>query len=127
MQKTIRFSSIPHQFCGRKSRPSHLFSLSTSHTRGHAARRLFRVSPCRKGTIHLQISMSSPGFEPFHYGTAVSVANHYNDWVTSWFRYLMSPKSYHVEGLMRRSSKVSVGEMWKSGKQEGQLRSRVHP
>ncbi|GFU57784.1 hypothetical protein TNCV_1281331 [Trichonephila clavipes] len=37
---------------------------STNHTRGLAARRLFRVPPCREGTIHLQTSMSSPGFEP---------------------------------------------------------------
>ncbi|GFY08118.1 hypothetical protein TNCV_1355321 [Trichonephila clavipes] len=46
---------------------------STHHTRGLAARRLFRVPPCRKGTIHLQTSMSSPGFEPSTYGTAASL------------------------------------------------------
>ncbi|GFX54782.1 uncharacterized protein TNCV_2556681 [Trichonephila clavipes] len=45
----------------------------TNLTRGLVARRLFRVPSCRKGTIHLQTSMSSPGFEPSPYGTAVSV------------------------------------------------------
>ncbi|GFY34191.1 hypothetical protein TNCV_2504941 [Trichonephila clavipes] len=38
-------------------------------------------TPCREGTIHLQTSMSSPGFEPRPYGTAVSVTNHYTGWV----------------------------------------------
>ncbi|GFY33320.1 hypothetical protein TNCV_1897721 [Trichonephila clavipes] len=37
--------------------------------RGLAARRLFRVPPCRKDTIHLQTSMSSLGFESSPYGT----------------------------------------------------------
>ncbi|GFV62119.1 hypothetical protein TNCV_4109221 [Trichonephila clavipes] len=50
------------------------WSGATDLTRGLAALRLFRVAPCRKGTIHLQASMSSPGFEPSPYGTAVSVA-----------------------------------------------------
>ncbi|GFT84609.1 hypothetical protein TNCV_714521 [Trichonephila clavipes] len=35
-----------------------------------------KSTPCRAGTIHLQTSMSSPGFEPRPYGTAVSVAHH---------------------------------------------------
>ncbi|GFX13154.1 hypothetical protein TNCV_2989181 [Trichonephila clavipes] len=39
-------------------------------------------TPCRKGTIHLQTSMSSPGSEPSSCGTAASVANHYTGWVT---------------------------------------------
>ncbi|GFV52338.1 histone-lysine N-methyltransferase SETMAR [Trichonephila clavipes] len=52
--------------------------------RGFAARWLFRVPVCREGTIHLQTSMSSPGFELKHSGTAVSVANHYSGWVTSY-------------------------------------------
>ncbi|GFS55450.1 hypothetical protein TNCV_1627191 [Trichonephila clavipes] len=56
---------------------SHLSSPSTNLTRRLAARRLFRVPPCRAGTVHLQVSMSSPGFEPSPYGTAVSIANHY--------------------------------------------------
>ncbi|GFT74053.1 hypothetical protein TNCV_3707861 [Trichonephila clavipes] len=49
---------------------------------GLEARRLFRLPPCREGTIHLQTSMSSQGFEPIPYGTVVSVANHYTGWVT---------------------------------------------
>ncbi|GFX95497.1 hypothetical protein TNCV_4825121 [Trichonephila clavipes] len=32
-------------------------------------------TPIRKDTMHLQTSMSSPGFEPRPYGTAVGVAN----------------------------------------------------
>ncbi|GFT77031.1 hypothetical protein TNCV_1099211 [Trichonephila clavipes] len=32
-------------------------------------RRLSRVPPCHKGTIHLQTPMPSPGFEPRPYGT----------------------------------------------------------
>ncbi|GFT34270.1 uncharacterized protein TNCV_1557611 [Trichonephila clavipes] len=50
--------------------------------RGLAARRLFKVLPCHKSTILLQTSLSSPGFEPSPYGTAVSVANHYTGWAT---------------------------------------------
>ncbi|GFX02721.1 hypothetical protein TNCV_2011651 [Trichonephila clavipes] len=38
------------------------------------------VPPCRKGTMHLQIFMPSPGFEPKPYGTAVSVTNHRTGW-----------------------------------------------
>ncbi|GFX58028.1 hypothetical protein TNCV_4047861 [Trichonephila clavipes] len=50
-----------------------------------AARRLFKVPPCHEGTIHLQTSMSSPGFEPRLNDTAVSVANHYTGWTTHTF------------------------------------------
>ncbi|GFV02397.1 uncharacterized protein TNCV_1023251 [Trichonephila clavipes] len=86
MQVTMCFFSVPPQFRGRKpwgwSGASHLSSPSINHTRGLAARRLFRVPPCRKGTIHLQTSMSSPGFEPSPYGIAVSVANHHTGWAT---------------------------------------------
>ncbi|GFU52162.1 transposable element Tcb2 transposase [Trichonephila clavipes] len=63
---------------------SHLSSPSTNLRRRLAVRMLFRVPPCRKGTIHLQTSMSSPGFEPSPYGTAVSVANHYTGWATPY-------------------------------------------
>ncbi|GFT11237.1 hypothetical protein TNCV_1143751 [Trichonephila clavipes] len=74
------------QFRGRTlwgwSEASRLSSPSINLTRGIAARRLFRVPSCRAGTIHLQTSMSSPGFEPSPYGTAVSVANHYTGWTT---------------------------------------------
>ncbi|GFX98007.1 transposable element Tcb2 transposase [Trichonephila clavipes] len=62
---------------------SHLSSLFTSHKRGLATRQLFREPPRRKGTIHLQTSMSSPGFEPSPYDTAVSVSNHYTHWAES--------------------------------------------
>ncbi|GFW98328.1 hypothetical protein TNCV_1092061 [Trichonephila clavipes] len=51
------------------------FHLSTLSTNRLLARRLFRVPLCREGTIHLQTSMSSTGFEPCPYDTAVSVAN----------------------------------------------------
>ncbi|GFX47609.1 hypothetical protein TNCV_3016281 [Trichonephila clavipes] len=47
---------------------------------GLVARRLFKVSPCRESTIHLQTSMSFPGFEPSPNGTALSVTNHYTGW-----------------------------------------------
>ncbi|GFU00745.1 hypothetical protein TNCV_4818991 [Trichonephila clavipes] len=60
----------------------HLSSPSTNLMRGLEARRLFRVPPCREGTIHLQTSMPSPGFEARPYGTAISVANHYTGWAT---------------------------------------------
>ncbi|GFS88488.1 hypothetical protein TNCV_1461281 [Trichonephila clavipes] len=63
-------------------RASHLSSPSPDHMRDLAARRLFRVPSCHKGTIHLQTLMSSPRFEPSPYSTAVSVANHYTGWVT---------------------------------------------
>ncbi|GFT87620.1 hypothetical protein TNCV_3866521 [Trichonephila clavipes] len=54
---------------------SHLSTSSTNPTRGHAAQRLCRVPPCRKGTIHLQTSMTSPRFEPSPCGTTVIIAN----------------------------------------------------
>ncbi|GFU60266.1 histone-lysine N-methyltransferase SETMAR [Trichonephila clavipes] len=62
---------------------SNLSFPSTNRARGLAARRLFRVPPCRKDTIHLHTytSMPSPGFEPRPYDTAVSVTNHYTGWV----------------------------------------------
>ncbi|GFX45488.1 hypothetical protein TNCV_2740251 [Trichonephila clavipes] len=50
--------------------------------------------------MHLQTSMSSPGFKPRPYGTAVSVANHYTRWVTEYCesdgnRQTGRPSSYH--------------------------------
>ncbi|GFW86823.1 transposable element Tcb1 transposase [Trichonephila clavipes] len=53
--------------------------------RGHAARRLFRVPSCRKGTIHLQTSKSSPGFEPKPHGSPFSVTNHYTGRAAFYF------------------------------------------
>ncbi|GFU86691.1 hypothetical protein TNCV_2881111 [Trichonephila clavipes] len=84
MQVTVRFCSLSPNLEGENPGggqiASHLSSPSTNHMRGLAARQLFRVPPCRKDTIHLQTSMSSPEFEPIPYGTAVSVANHYTGW-----------------------------------------------
>ncbi|GFV54673.1 hypothetical protein TNCV_3843921 [Trichonephila clavipes] len=34
----------------------------------------------RKGTIHLQISIPSPGFKPRPNGTAVSITSPYTEW-----------------------------------------------
>ncbi|GFX49146.1 hypothetical protein TNCV_5041401 [Trichonephila clavipes] len=83
--------SIPGQ--GRilwgRSGASHLSSPfanfnSRRAARGLAARRLFKVPPYCEDTIHLQTSISSPGFKPRTDGTAVSVANHYTGWATSF-------------------------------------------
>ncbi|GFV95231.1 hypothetical protein TNCV_1293491 [Trichonephila clavipes] len=52
-------------------------------TRGLAAKRLFKVPPCHKSTVHLQTSMPSSGFEPRPYGMAVSFTNHYTGWAAS--------------------------------------------
>ncbi|GFY16625.1 hypothetical protein TNCV_2787511 [Trichonephila clavipes] len=60
-------------------------SPSTNLTREHAARRILRGVPCRKGTIHLQTSMPSPGFESRPYGTAGSITNHYTVWAAREF------------------------------------------
>ncbi|GFS89531.1 hypothetical protein TNCV_1810271 [Trichonephila clavipes] len=59
-----------------------LFPFHQPHEWLDAARWLFKVPPCREGTMHLQTSMSSPGFEPSPNDTAVSVANHYTKWAT---------------------------------------------
>ncbi|GFU57138.1 hypothetical protein TNCV_1780011 [Trichonephila clavipes] len=67
-----------------------LSSPSTSLTRGLVARRLFRVPSCRVGTIHLQTSMPSPGFEPRPYGTAGSVTNHFTGWAAIEYSVLTS-------------------------------------
>ncbi|GFW52517.1 hypothetical protein TNCV_404451 [Trichonephila clavipes] len=56
--------------------PPHSFRF-TNLMRG----RLFRVPPSREETIHLQISMPSPGFEPRPYGTRDSFINHCTGWV----------------------------------------------
>ncbi|GFU11456.1 hypothetical protein TNCV_1983651 [Trichonephila clavipes] len=56
-----------------------LFPFHQPHERTCGSTAIYS-SPYRKGTVHLQTSMSSPGFEPRPYGTAVSVANHYTGW-----------------------------------------------
>ncbi|GFV05904.1 hypothetical protein TNCV_2552711 [Trichonephila clavipes] len=85
IQVTVQFGSVTPQLRERKpyewSDASHLSSPSINLTRGDVVRRLFRVPPCRKSTIHEQTTMSSPGFEPRSYGTAVSFTNHYTGWV----------------------------------------------
>ncbi|GFS47148.1 hypothetical protein TNCV_2053261 [Trichonephila clavipes] len=43
---------------------THLSSPSTHLTRGLVARRLFKVPPCREGTINLKTSMSSRDSNP---------------------------------------------------------------
>ncbi|GFX48961.1 hypothetical protein TNCV_2797521 [Trichonephila clavipes] len=60
---------------------SSLFPFYQPHERTGGST-FFRVPPCREGTIHLQASMSSAGFKPGPYGTAVGMANHYNEWET---------------------------------------------
>ncbi|GFW82877.1 uncharacterized protein TNCV_3494471 [Trichonephila clavipes] len=81
IQVTERFSSVHPNLEGKHQGGG--LGPSTNLTRGLAARRLFKVPPCREGTIHLQTSMSSPGFEPSPSGTAVNVANHYTGWATT--------------------------------------------
>ncbi|GFW97850.1 hypothetical protein TNCV_1426131 [Trichonephila clavipes] len=56
----------------------HPTSLPLPPTSREVTRRLFRVPPCLKGTIYLQTSMPSPGFELRPYGTAVP--NLYTRW-----------------------------------------------
>ncbi|GFU72816.1 hypothetical protein TNCV_3712391 [Trichonephila clavipes] len=43
-----------------------------------------RVSPAIKGTIHLQTSMPSPGFEPRLYDTAVIVVSRCISWLMGY-------------------------------------------
>ncbi|GFX27725.1 hypothetical protein TNCV_3662121 [Trichonephila clavipes] len=82
-----------------------LSSFSTNLIRGLAARRQFRVPPCRKGTIHLQTSIPSPGFEPRPYGTAVSLAS-YTAWVTEKS---VTPVRYRDVGIL--SSNIFRGSI----------------
>ncbi|GFX92922.1 hypothetical protein TNCV_914721 [Trichonephila clavipes] len=87
IQVTVRFCSVPPQILRRALKGPgayYLSSPSTNLTRELVARRLFKVPPCREGTIHLQTSMSSAKFEPRSFGTAVSVANHYTGWATQY-------------------------------------------
>ncbi|GFT32717.1 hypothetical protein TNCV_2641331 [Trichonephila clavipes] len=68
MQVTVDFAPFFHpsferEHPGDGQRPPPLFP-STNLTRGLADRRLFRLPPCREGTIHLQTSVPSARFEP---------------------------------------------------------------
>ncbi|GFX30642.1 hypothetical protein TNCV_4861661 [Trichonephila clavipes] len=83
MQVTVRFGSVPPQFRGRtlwgwseKSRTS--LSLPPTTREDLRLDGYFRVPICR-----IQTAMSSPGFEPSPYCTAVSIANHYTGWATA--------------------------------------------
>ncbi|GFW15171.1 hypothetical protein TNCV_173181 [Trichonephila clavipes] len=80
----LGFTPILRDDIWGRSWASHLSSPSTNLTRGLAVRRLLIVPPHREGTIHLQTSVPSPGFEPRPYATAVSVANHYTGWATGY-------------------------------------------
>ncbi|GFW86908.1 hypothetical protein TNCV_2810631 [Trichonephila clavipes] len=73
-------TSILRELLGGGSGVLHLSSPSTNLTRRLEARGLFRVPPCRSGTMHLQKSMFSPEFKPMPYGMAVGVTNHYTEW-----------------------------------------------
>ncbi|GFT23509.1 CCHC-type domain-containing protein [Trichonephila clavipes] len=90
---------------------SHLSSSATKLTRGLAAQRLFRIPQFRKGTTHLKASISSPGFEPRPYGTAVSFANHYTGWAMGF---------HHGEELIHFKSTEAQCSAWKWGKIEDQ-------
>ncbi|GFV49674.1 hypothetical protein TNCV_1959821 [Trichonephila clavipes] len=75
IQVTVRFSQFRGKtLCGWSEASREDLRLSSC----------LRVPPCRKGTIHLQTSMPSAGFELGSYGTAVSVTNHYIGWVASY-------------------------------------------
>ncbi|GFU41843.1 transposable element Tcb2 transposase [Trichonephila clavipes] len=65
---------------GQGPLPSPLSSPFTNLGRGLVTRRLFRVPPCHEGTVNLQTSMPSWGFEPPPNGTAISVTNHKTGW-----------------------------------------------
>ncbi|GFU92369.1 hypothetical protein TNCV_823951 [Trichonephila clavipes] len=80
MQVTVRFCRFLSNFEGEHpggGKGPHLSSLPIYFMRGPAARRAFRLPPCGEDTIHLETTMSFPGFEPKHYGTAVSITNLY--------------------------------------------------
>ncbi|GFX50859.1 uncharacterized protein TNCV_2732131 [Trichonephila clavipes] len=65
--------------------------------RGLADRLLFKVPPCREGTIHLQTSMSSPGFKPSP-----------ND--ALFICYKQSPGNAHSVAFSQRSSSPCLFE-----------------
>ncbi|GFX82250.1 hypothetical protein TNCV_972621 [Trichonephila clavipes] len=75
----VSTSIFKRTHCGG-SKASRLSIYSTNHTRVLAALHLFRELPRRKGTAHLQTSISSTGFKSRPYGTAISVTNNYTKW-----------------------------------------------
>ncbi|GFW66253.1 hypothetical protein TNCV_1711521 [Trichonephila clavipes] len=54
---------------------SPLSSPTTNLSRRFSARQIFRVSPCRIGTIYLKAQMPSPGFKHRPYGGASQTFN----------------------------------------------------
>ncbi|GFV05089.1 hypothetical protein TNCV_223031 [Trichonephila clavipes] len=84
---------------------------STNLRRTLSAEWLFRVSPCRKGTIHLQTFISFQGLEPRPYGTAVSDTNHYIGWADT---YDISSYSYIVKNL----KSIAHGNLYKTLKEK---------
>ncbi|GFT85951.1 hypothetical protein TNCV_3255931 [Trichonephila clavipes] len=87
MQVTVRFCSAPPQFRWRKpwgdQGPRTFLPLPPTSREDLRLNGHLEYPSCRKDTIHLQTSMSSPGFEPNPYGTAVNFANHYTSWPTA--------------------------------------------
>ncbi|GFX87266.1 hypothetical protein TNCV_3819961 [Trichonephila clavipes] len=71
MQVTVRFGSVSPQFGGRTlwrgQRPPTSLLLPPTSPEDLRFDGYLEVPPCREGTIHLQISMSSPGFIPSAY------------------------------------------------------------
>ncbi|GFY30671.1 hypothetical protein TNCV_3118311 [Trichonephila clavipes] len=87
IQVTVRFSSVPPQFKERtpwssQRPPTSLPFPPTSQEDLQLDGYLESPHPWCKSTIHLQTFISSLGFEPWPYSSAVSVANHYTGWAT---------------------------------------------
>ncbi|GFY14348.1 hypothetical protein TNCV_1021131 [Trichonephila clavipes] len=83
MQVTVQFDLIPPQFQGRTSgggqRPPNFLPFHQPPERTCSSMAI-QSTPCHKGSINLQTSMLSPGFESRPYETAVSVTNYYIRW-----------------------------------------------
>ncbi|GFU84396.1 hypothetical protein TNCV_4124001 [Trichonephila clavipes] len=80
MQVTVQFGSFPPQFCGRTlgdgQGPPTTLPLPPT-TRENLRLNGYLEYPHSTKALHLQTSMSSPGFKPSPYGTTVSVTKHY--------------------------------------------------
>ncbi|GFW79483.1 hypothetical protein TNCV_4953641 [Trichonephila clavipes] len=74
--------SFPESALFRKHRGEVNLELLTKRNRRTIINGLrgLELTPCREGTIHSQTSIPSLGFEPWAYGTVVSVTNHYTGW-----------------------------------------------
>ncbi|GFY25519.1 hypothetical protein TNCV_2486391 [Trichonephila clavipes] len=75
--------------------------------RGLAARRIFKVHPCRKGAKLLQTSVPSRGFELRPYGTTVSVSNHCIRWVAifgTWNQEILNSSNNILNDIHQASS-----------------------